>query len=101
MTTNDPVEVLPPMPHRRFEVQISIGADSWLDAVLKLESLVDHIREHGHGCSSCSGGGLANHAVTIVEDPAMTRERFDVECSAYAAARRAIAAAEAAPTRSE
>ena len=76
-------------PHRRFEVTITVSADSWEDASRVIEDLLPHIVDHGPRCNSVSGGYSAGASVDIREDPEMTHERWWEAMEAYLAAARA------------
>lgn len=72
----------PPLPHQRFEVSLRISAHSWEEAVRTAQELADHIHDHGPMCSLVGSGRI----VHIVEDPEMTREKYEADLNAYCTA---------------
>ena len=76
-------------PHRAFEIDIHIGADTWEDAASEVERVMQHIIEHGQQCGMVSGGPSAGSAVTIVHRPEMTHDRYFEQLDAHLAAKKA------------
>ncbi len=75
-------------PKRAFELIVTIGADTWADALVEMDRLADHIREHGPRCHVVSGGCSSGAYVDIRHDPTMTPERYVEELTAYLKSRR-------------
>lgn len=73
-------------PGRRFEVTVRISGDTWPDVVQASQGILRHVEVHGPGCSMASGGYSDGYSVEVVEDPAMTHERYVTELDAYLAA---------------
>lgn len=63
-------------PKRAFEVQITVGGDTWADIKYQLRDLLPHIEDHGPECNSVSGSPSANHIVTVFQNPEMTHEKY-------------------------
>lgn len=70
-------------PHRAFELEITIGGDTWADVLRDVRDLASHIPEHGPACNSVSGGPGGNHIVTVRVDETMTHDRYFKELDAY------------------
>lgn len=76
----------PQKPVRPYELRISIGADSWDEAMRALQDIADHVAEHGVKCDLCSGGPSSGYTVTIAHDPEQTHDRYVEQLTAYLAA---------------
>lgn len=74
-------------PHRAFEIDIHIGADTWEDAADEVERVMQHIIEHGQQCGMASGGYSTGASVTIVHRPEMTHDRYFEQLDAHLAAK--------------
>lgn len=69
---SDPLE----LPRRRITIEISLGADSYEDAVRYLAHLVKRIHEKDMDGSTILGGYSCNYACEIVESPEVTHESY-------------------------
>ena len=82
------------LPHKAFEIRVSVSAHRWEDVADEVERIADHLREHGPICNSVAGGHVS-HTVEVRHDPAMTIERNHAELEAWATARSEARRAEA------
>lgn len=78
----------PQKPHRRFELEIHVGADDWETVLRELQRLTAHLEEHGPACDSVSGGYDQGSWVKIVERPDQTHDKYVAELEAYLASER-------------
>ena len=74
-------------PHRAFEIDIHIGADTWEDAAREVERVMQHIIECGERGCMASGGCSMGASVTIVHRPEMTHDRYFEQLDAHLAAK--------------
>ena len=65
-----------PRPRRRFEVKITIGADTWEGALDSLHEIAVHVQEHGPTCSAVLGGSHAGYSVEVSEAPEMVHAKY-------------------------
>ena len=76
-------------PHRAFEIDIHIGADTWEDAAREIARVLSHVVEHGQQCSLASGGPSSGASVTIRHRPEMTHDKYFEQLDAYLVAKEA------------
>jgi len=76
-------------PHRAFEIDIHIGADTWGDAAREVERVMRHIIGCGQQCGLASGGYSTGASVMIVHRPEMTHDRYFEQLDAHLAAKKA------------
>lgn len=75
-------------PKRRFDLQITIGGDTWEDVARACDEIVSHVAEHGPACTSVSGGPSSGWAVSVTERPEMTHEAYFAAVEKYLAEQR-------------
>ena len=74
-------------PHRAFEIDIHIGADTWEDAADEVERVMRHIIGCGQQCGLAYGGYSTGASVMIVHRPEMTHDRYFEQLDAHLAAK--------------
>ena len=77
-------------PRRRFTILVSVGGDTWADALRELVGLVEHIEEHGPECSSTRGGPDSGGYVYVTEDPEQTHDRYFEQIEEWRAKREPV-----------
>lgn len=81
----------PEVPHRRYTVEIKIGADTWEDVKRSLDQIAFdlHGREDG-AIDKTSGAPSAGYTVIGKQDPEMTHERYFADVEAWRAKRNGV-----------
>lgn len=63
-------------PNRCYTIDVSVGGDTWDDAVRELLRVAEHVEQHGPECNETSGGPVAGSHVTIAHRPEMTHDAY-------------------------
>lgn len=79
-------------PCRRFEIRVSVGADTWDEACARLVDLatdLEHVNpSEARMQQSCSGSPSSYTSLTVAESPEQTHEKYIAELDAYLVATR-------------
>ena len=70
-------------PKRCYQIVITVGGDTWKDAVRLLKELTDEAAEHGPECKMVSGGASAGGYVKVEHDPDMTNAMYQAALEEY------------------
>lgn len=70
-------------PKRCYEITITVGGDTWDDAIHEVLRLAYHAKDRGPECRCFCGGGHVGGSVEVRHDPNMTHERYIAELEEY------------------
>lgn len=85
-------------PCRRFELRISVGADTWCEMVSRLREIARELPDDVAPVQSISGSPSSYTSVFVAESPEQTHEKYIAELDVYIAEKNA---AEHAPEQKE
>lgn len=80
-------------PHRRYQLTLDIGADSYDELLYAIHAFADHMDMNypalDHNTNGASGGVSTGYSYEVKVDTDMTHERWYEELQAYLKARKA------------
>jgi predicted transcriptional regulator len=80
----------PPLPHRRFRLELSAEADTLDELAHVIDSVAGRLWEATMPIEMTSGGARSGYTLTVREDESVTAEQFRADLKAWMDARRAV-----------